>query len=376
MRLPALLSSFVLMAHAVSAKADLIFSANDQRSGYSPAGMFIVPQPGPGSLTVLDFSSFPPRVANLENVPCSVIGPPTCIAANADGSTILLAAAMQVNPEKPNELAPDRKVTRLQWRDGDLKILDQIDPGLQPSGIAFSPKEKLAFVTLRAEGKVAVLDMSGPKMAVKKTVGLATPEDSLSQLVFSPDGQTALASLHAKNTVLVLDRELNVLQELSLGKGPYDINFLPNGQRALVACTKDDALYWLTREGETWKVGERIPVGKVPEGLDVSADGKWIAASCFEGANSKNKEANPARVHILSIGENYKVTPTQKLAVKGIPQSAVFTTDGKYLVVGQFGESNLVIYQRDGEDWKDTGTTIPTPGQPAALAAGGSGIFP
>lgn len=358
---------------AARAEAGLVFSANDQRSGYSPEGMFVVPQPAPGSLTALDFSSFPPKTANLEDVPCSVIGPPTCIAATADGSTILLAAAMQVNAEKPNELAPDRKLTRLALKDGELKIVDQIDVGTQPSGIAFSPTENLAFVTLRTEGKIAVLDTA--KFAITKTVSVAEPKDSLAQLIFAPDGKTALATLHEKNVVLVLDRDLKVLQELPLAKGPYDLNFMPNGQRAIVACTKDDALYWLIREGNTWKVGERIPVGRVPEGLDISSDGKWIAASCFEGANSKNKATNPARVHILRVDENFKAIPVQKLTVKGIPQSAVFTPDVKHLVAGQFGENSLVIYKLAGDKWEETGIEIKTPGQPAALAAGGAGVF-
>lgn len=371
-----LILSGVSLFALTQAEAGLVFSANDQRSGYSPEGMYIVPQPGPGSLTALDFSSFPPQVANLENVPCSVIGPPTCVTSTADGKTILVAGAMQVNPEKPTELAPDRKLTRLAWDDGTLRTVDQIDVGLQPSGIAFSPEEKTAYVTLRAEGKIAVLDVSGEKMTVKKTVEVAKPGDSLAQLTFAPDGKTALASLHEKNAVLVLDRELKVLQELPLGKGPYDINFLPDGKRALVACTKDDALYWLIREGDGWKVGERIPVGRVPEGLDVSNDGKWIAASCFEGANSKNKASNPARVHIFKIGEDFKAKPVQKLTVKGIPQSSVFTPNVKHLVVGQYGENNLVIYSLRGDKWEETGIEIKTPGQPAALTAGGSGIFP
>jgi DNA-binding beta-propeller fold protein YncE len=355
--------------------AGLIFSANDHRSGYSPEGMFVVPEPGPGSLTALDFSHFPPRVASLDGVPCSVIGPPTCIAATADGGTILVAAAMQLNPGKRDELIPDQRLTRLSFQEGALKIVDQLAVGGQPSAIAFFPEENAAFVTLRAEGKIATIDLAGPRMALKQSVNVASPDDSLSQLVFSPDGRTALASLHHKNAVLVLDHELNVLQELTVGRGPYDINFFPDGRRALVACTKDEALYWLVRERDAWKVGKRIPVGRVPEGLDISNDGKWIAASCFEGANTKNKPADPARVHILRMGDDFTALPAQELTVKGIPQSAAFTPDGRHLVVGQFGENSLVIYKLAGGKWEETGLIIPTPGQPAALAAGGSGVI-
>ena len=77
----------------------LMICANDQRFILTDGLGQIHSNPGLGSLSVLDFSMFPPKANHLANVPCSVIGPPTCVAITPDESIALVASAMKVDPQ-------------------------------------------------------------------------------------------------------------------------------------------------------------------------------------------------------------------------------------------------------------------------------------
>lgn len=358
-------------------QADLFYSANDQQSGYAKGEMHVVAEPRQGSISVIDFSNNPPTVINREQVSCSVIGPPTCIAGNEDGSVILVASAMQVDPEDKTQLKPDSQITLLK-KDGDaVEILDQISIGLQPSGVALFDEGRKAYVTLRAEGKIALLDLSDGKIKVSGTFTLADPDDSLSHLALSPDGQSALATLHAKNRILVLavnqDGSLQVTQEIPTAKGPYDVHFLKDGKHAFVACTGEAVLYPLVQDGQKWTLKEPIQTGHIPEGFDISPDEKWLAASCFEGANAKSADSNfgqPARTWIYQIQPDYSLQLETHIPIEGIPQSLAFSKDGRHILAGQFGKSNLLVLELSENGWISTGTVIPLAGQSAAMARG------
>lgn len=367
-----------LAAAARAAMPSLVLSADDQASGYLANRMFVRSPALPGALTALDFSVFPPRVWQRDNVPCSVIGPPTCIAATADGETILVAGAMKVDPANPAKLVFDRRVTLLRWSPKGLEQIAQREIGLQPSGVALADGGRRAYVTLRAEGTVAILDLTGRDIRLAAVVPIAGPRDSLSHFALSPDGTEALVSVNAKGTVLALRVSadgLKVAQELAVSPSPYDIKYLPDGRRALVGDTVGDALVALVKEGGQWRVSQRIPVGHETEGVAVSPDGTWAAASCFNGATSAGPGdpwfGKPSQIRVLAATPDGRWVQKQALTVDSMPQSAVFTPDGRYLVAGEYGLADLRVFRLEKGSWKDTGLHIPLPGQPAALDAAG-----
>jgi DNA-binding beta-propeller fold protein YncE len=438
----------------------LVVSANDQASGYAGGNMFVRPDARPGSVSVLDLAASPVRSWHIDGVPCSVIGPPACVAVSADGSQILVAAAMQpasvstpasapTSASAPApagagasaELRPDSRVTLLRRiadtgtntstgtaiDPGTAAAIDPataaagwfvagtVEAGAQASAIALSRDATRAWVSLRAEGAVRVLNLRDGRIEAADKFTFGTGADSLSGIALSPDERTALATLHTKAGLLVLavapDGALSEKQRLKLPRGAYHIGFLPCGKRALVGCTLDDVVCLLEERDGAWQLVEKIPTGRTPEGVFVSPDGRWLAVTCFDGANMPHKTnpwfGHPSRVYIYSIktdvtrsvgpdlvsGRELPVWPptqarpdarsgpaksascvtsiikTQTLALKNVLQGAAFTADSRTLVVGQFGEGNLRVFTLAGAQWRDTGQSIEIPGQSASLTA-------
>jgi hypothetical protein len=364
-------------AHA--ALPELVFSADDQTSEFMRDTMRVRPDARTGAVTAIDFSSIPPRIWHEENVPCSVIGPPTCIASTRDGAVILVAGAMKADPADPTKLIQDRRVTRLRWTDRGLERIAQIEVGGQPSGVALTNHGQRAYVTLRAEGRVAILDLRGDRgLRVVGRVALARAADSLSHLAIAMDESSGLATLHDRGAVLAFEitpQELRLTQELRVGLGPYDVKLFSDGRRAVVGDTLDDAAYLLTRDQGRWRVGQRIPLGHANEGIALSPDEKWIAASCFNGAQSPGPTdrwfGQPSRIYLLAENADGYWRQQQSVEVDSMPQSAVFTPDGRRLVAGEYGRGDLRVFSFGMGAWADTGMRIALPGQPAALDTAG-----
>jgi DNA-binding beta-propeller fold protein YncE len=328
-------------------------------------------------VSVVDFAASPARSWHVDGVPCSVIGPPSCVAVSADGGEILVASAMQPDPAAPDKLRPDNRLTRLRATADGWRQTAQITPGTQPSGVALTRDARRAYVTLRAEGAVARVDLDGDGMRVAGRWTFATGEDSLSDFELSPDERTAFATLHTKAMLLVLrvgaDGALTEKQRLQLPRGAYHIGFLPDGKRALVGCTVDDVMCVLEEQGGEWRIRGKIPTGRTPEGVFISPDGRWVAVTCFDGANMVVKTnqwfGQPSRVYIYSIDKDGAIERRQALELRNVLQGAAFTADSRLLVAGQFGEGNLRVFGLVDGEWRDTGRSIEIPGQSAALTA-------
>ncbi|MDE1169733.1 MAG: hypothetical protein PW734_00760 [Verrucomicrobium sp.] len=359
------------------AAPSLVFSANDQASGYRDARMFVAAPAGPGSVTAADFSTLPPRTWTLEGVPCSVIGPPTCIAATRDGGTVLVAGAMAPDASQPKGLRVDRRLTRLAWTPGGLRQVAQAEIGLQPSGVSLSPDGERAYVTLRGEGKLATIDLRGGGLKIAALLPLATKEESLSHFALSPDGTRALASLHDGGAVLacaVTPEGVRQTQRLPVGKGPYDVEFFADGRRALAADNYGDALFLLAERDGTWSVAQRLPVGRNPEGIAVSPDQSWVAIACFDGANAETGSpwyGEPSRVYLFRPGAHGRLAQQGALEIPCMPQGCAFTPDGRYLAVSQYGLKTLRVFKLEEGRWIDADAGVSLSGDSAALVRAG-----
>lgn len=65
-----------------------------------------------------------------------------------------------------------------------------------------------------------------------------------------------------------------------------------------------------------------------------------------------------------------KVTKTQDIEVGGLPEAAVFTPDGRYLLVGNYLTQDFSILKVDGANVTDTGKRFQVPGHPASARMG------
>ncbi len=112
---------------------------------------------------------------------------------------------------------------------------------------------------------------------------------------------------------------------------------------------------------------DRVVVGDGPEGLAISPKGNLAVAVNLRGSNMKNKffYNKNGSVAVLRI-EGNKVTKTQEIEVGGLPEAAMFTPDGKYLLVGNYLDSDFSILKVNGTKITDTGKRFKVPGHPAS----------
>lgn len=355
---------------------NLLLCGNDQTVTYATNELVFREEPKAGSLTVIDASSLPPRTYSVENVPCSVIGPPTTIVRVPGRPLALSANAMR--PEKVDgqwKHVPDNKVTLVRLEGERGIVAGQVQTGLQPSGLSVSPDGATASVVNRADGSLSILSIEDNGLTEKHRIKLCEPGDSVSHIEWSPDGQLGIATLNKADALLILRRNKaglpEVSQRLSAGQGPYSARFLPDGRRAFVANIVSDSITVLDVSGEKVEELQQIPTGHIPEGLNISPDGKWIAVSCMEGRNLTDKSSphygRPATIQLLREDAGRWVV-AQKLTVEGGPQFAVFTPDGKYLVLSVTGSKRLDFLQEKDGQFVSTGFQLPVDGEPVAAA--------
>ena len=73
-----------------------------------------------------------------------------------------------------------------------------------------------------------------------------------------------------------------------------------------------------------------------------------------------------ASVVALKI-DGKKVTRGNEVEVRGLPEGAVFSQDGRYLYVGNFIDQDISILRVDGDQLIDTGKSLALPGHPASM---------
>lgn len=345
--------------------------ANDQKFILTDGLGKLKDNPKTGSFTILDFSVFPPKVSSLSNVPCSVIGPPTCVAVTSDEHTVIVAAAMKVDPCDIAKQIPDNRVSVIEINDDNAKIIKTIQVGNEPSSVTICGNT--AYVSNRSDGSISILSISGNKVKLVKTVKVCEPNDSIAHIAISPDSKFLLTSLNKAEAILYIPlkgtRNFGKIKRISVGQGPYCIDFDKEGKNAFVANTMDATVSVLEISGDSIKAKEQIKVGVLPEGLSISkANNLMVISSMMHTTvaidNPDRDEFGQIMVFDVS---GKKPRLIQTLQTDRIPQTAIFSPEGKYLVVAGYEKKRLLVYKMIDGQLKDTGVVINVPGQPCSL---------
>ena len=223
-----------------------------------------------------------------------------------------------------------------------------------------------------------MLGVTETNLQERERVTVAKPEDSLADVEISPDGKLGLVTLNKANEVLLLSLNLQghptVIDRVSKGSGPYAARFLPDGRGAAIANVVSNEVVFLSIKPDGFQVTQSVQVGWIPEGIDVSPDGEWIAVSCVEGGNLTDKThphyGRPGQVYLLRRnGQGYSQAGV--LEVGGGPQAAVFSPDGNFLLVANTGAGRLLLFRREPERFVNTGQRWTVPGEPISIRRAG-----
>jgi DNA-binding beta-propeller fold protein YncE len=376
-----LVSAVVLLAIASEASGPIVISGNENKIELTSGAAKVIVPGEPDSISILDFSTFPPSVRHLNDVPNSVIGPPSNIAITPDGRLALIANSLRIDATNPTNWVPESFAHVLDLRASPPRVAGKVTTGRQPSGISISPDGKLALVANRADGTISVLTIRGSEVNTTQTLKVCEPQESVSDVAISPDGKLALASAQKGGHLAVLKIDGATVtptgQKLSTYGQPYRVVITPDGELALTAGQgygngiDRDAVTVIDLKSKPIRTVDYLPVGVVPESIEISPDGKLVAAVVMNGSNlapgDPNRTTNGGLVLLARTGKTCRVV--EEHPIGRIPEGVAFTSDGKYLIVQCHADRELWIFSVKRGRLKDTGQRIKVPGMPSSLRA-------
>jgi len=362
-------------------KRELMVVGNDEKVGISDAGVFVFSGPGRDSVSIIDIGTDPLAPRILVNLPLknSIFGPPTNLAITPDEGLALVANSVVAEADGAGwKMVPDNKLYVIDLNANPPALIDTVTVGKQPSGMSINRAGTLALVTNRADNAIGVLRIEGKKVTVIDTVAIG---EQVTHVMFTPDGKRAVAAKFPghKLAMLEVNGEKVTYNKLDVPVGlwPYNFDITPDGKLALSADNgaagrsdgNADTVTVVDIEASPPRVIDKVVIGDAPEGFVISPTGKLAVALLLNG-NDAAKNAwfynRNGKVVALKI-EGKKVTRSGEVEVRGLPEGAVFSNDGRYLYVGNYLDRDISILRVDGDQLVNTGKTLTLPGQPASM---------
>lgn len=358
--------------------APFMIVGNDEKRLWDDQFNPLLSPPGRDSVLIVDLADpMNPRI--VANLPLknSVVGPPVNLAIDPSGSIALVADSIDVIKDGESlKQVPDDKVHVIDLKANPPKAIGTITVGKQPSGLSINPAGTLALVANREDKSISVLSIKGTEVKLIDTIGMG---DSVAHAAFTPDGRRALAVKFPAHKVSLLevagDKVTYGKLDLPTGLWPFNVAVAPSGKIALTADSGDaggsdgsvDTVSVVDLEAQPPRIVDRVVVGDGPEGLAISPKGDVAVAVILAGSNNR-----PAYFYhrngwlaVLRI-DGKKVTKIKDIEVGGLPEAAVFTPDGRYLLVGNYLDQDFSILRVNGTTITDTGKRFKVPGHPAS----------
>ena len=99
----------------------------------------------------------------------------------------------------------------------------------------------------------------------------------------------------------------------------------------------------------------------------ISPKGNIAVAANYRGSNAKNAHYYHRNGSIAKLCiDGKKVTKIKEVEVGGLPEAAVFTPDGRYILVGNYLDQDFSILRVNGTNVTDTGKRFKVPGHPGS----------
>jgi len=365
---------------AAPATAQHIIVGVDNKVFWDAEGKQSFYPPGKDSVVILDIADREnPRVVGTLPLMNSVFGPPVNLAIAPDESLALVANSFDwVQDGSAWKNVPSSDIFVIDLKASPPALVATVKGGKQPSGMAINRAGDMALVANRADNSVTVLSISGKDVKVVDTVAMG---EQVSAVAFAPDGKRALASKNVNNKAALLEIDGGKVAynkyDMLVGLFPYNIAITPNGKLGLTANNgasgsadgNIDTVGVIDLEANPPRLIDAVAVGDGPEGFAVSPKGDMAAAILLRGSNAKQSAFFYNRngsVAVLKI-DGKKVTKVGEVEVRGLPEGAVFSPDGKYLYVGNYMDDDISILKVDGTNVTNTGKSVKLPGHPASM---------
>jgi DNA-binding beta-propeller fold protein YncE len=364
-----------------SGKRELMIVANDEKQSWDADGKVVLSAPDRDSVSIIDIGTDPLAPKIIVNLPLAntIAGPPVNLAITPDETLAIVANSVNVVSENGVfKQVPDNRLWVIDLTTNPPALIDTVIVGKQPSGLSINRAGNLALIANRADNSVSVLRIMGKKVELIDTVAIG---ESVAHVRFTPDGKRALAAKFPGHKIAFLDvnGEKVTYNKLDVPAGlwPYNVDVTPDGKLALTADNGNsgaadghvDTVSVIDLEATPPRVIDKVVVGDAPEGLAISPTGKLAVAVLLRGSNSAKSAPfynRNATVVALKI-DGKTVTRTNEVEVRGLPEGAVFSADGRYLYVGNFIDQDISILRVEGDRLVNTGKSLALPGHPASM---------
>jgi DNA-binding beta-propeller fold protein YncE len=364
------------------ASAEIAVSGNDTKPKLTDGVVSADPNRGPDNIVILDMKGALPKViGQVDNVPTSVVGPPSSVAVTPDEGLALISASTKIDPSDPTKIISDNALTVVDLKANPPAVIATLEAGAGASGISINKQGTLALVANRNDGTVSIFTISGKTVTPAGKVDTGNPKSGPNHAAISPDGKFALLTRFGDHmtTVLSIDGSKVEMTKRNIfaGLAPDAIEITPDGAWAVMASIgmgqgDADTISLIDLKLNPPRVVDTASVGQSPEHLTLSRDGKWIAVSVQNGSNRSRASGffNPdGLVQIYTI-KNRKLVKVTEAAQGGWPQGVAFSHDGKTLLAGNMVQHSVWVYTFDGKTLKKKGE-IPMVGGSAGLRTAG-----
>ncbi len=340
------------------ARAEIALSSNDAHTVLDNGAQVAPEAAAPDTLSIIDLSQSPPKVTETIDVPGSVVGPPTAVFVSQDETFAIVTSATKADPAGPAGISSNDRLTVIDLTAKPPAIVQRLRAGAGASTVRVSPDGTMALVANRTAGTISVFTISDRRLTPTGlvTVGTGTLP---SGIMFTRDGKAALVTRYGDNQVMVLHIEGRAItadpRPITTGIAPYTIDVSPDGTLAAVSNMGRgdgdvDTVSLIDLTTEPFRAIQTQAVGRSPEGLKWSPDGKYLAVGTQDGTTKP--AGNPF------LGDHGKLSMFE-LADKRLrlladspigrwSQGIAFSRDGRTVLAQNMVERTIQVFRWDG----------------------------
>ncbi|MGH7313393.1 MAG: YncE family protein [Candidatus Rokuibacteriota bacterium] len=375
-----LIALAMLLGSLVPAHAEIAVSANDNKVVNINGKVTVVASPPSDTVAVIDLKASPPRVIAEVNAPVSVVGPPLSVAITPDEGLALVTASSKVDPADPTKQTADNRVSVIDLKATPPRVITTLEAGKGAGGISINRQGTLALVSNMVDGTVSVFTIQGKTVTSVGTVEVGGAKAGGGMVAIAPDGKTALVSRRDDHKVSVLAIEGSRVEytkrDMTPGVRPIVMEIASNGAFAVVgslagaASGDHDSISLIDLTAKPPRVVDTIGVlGATAEGLKISPDSSVVAVVVHNGSNRPKESPfhNDAGKLVMVRVAGKTLSRVADAPIGRWSQGAVFSADGKTILVGNMMEKNYWVLHWDGKTLRDTGQRVKMNGGPAAI---------
>lgn len=374
MRKPLVLAcAMVLLPAAASAR--LAVSANDGKQ-LQPGEMTVTPD----SVAVIDLGGAAPRVIGSIAAPAAMIGSPNAVVVSRDERFAIVTASQKVNPADPLHPLADDTVEVIDLTvPSQPGLLQTVSAGPGAGGVSINPVGDLVLVAARGDNAIYAFTLKDRRLTPAGRLELG-PQTAPTDVVFAPDGRHAYAATWDAGKIIEIAVDGTRLsltgQDVVTGRQAYGAVITRDGAWLIntnVGGTLEDPTGAVTMvDLKAHKLAAAITVGKTPEHVALSPDGRYLAAVVANGAAWNRLDPTYGKVwgvlKIFAVGPG-TLTPVAQAESCHWLQGAAWRDDGKALLAQCAAEREIWIYRFDGKTLvRDTAATLRFESRPGSIS--------